>query len=85
MKPKAGGWFLYTIETFDIRDSCVFFQLSDLERKLSLVIPPKACQHIGRAFLCLRQIPGAAIIYTMDPRETCECILRCVRIFVESY
>jgi hypothetical protein len=66
---KGFGWHLYVINTRQLVEDRHLYKLSDLVRGLGVVIPPKAQQHIGGGFLCLQQIPPAAIVAIKDPNQ----------------
>ncbi|KAE8391093.1 hypothetical protein BDV23DRAFT_171855 [Aspergillus alliaceus] len=61
-------WVLYVIDTNRLHDAC-FFRLKDLVEGLGLKLPDKADQHIGGTYLCLHNIPPAAIVERIDPEQ----------------
>lgn len=69
---EGSGWHLYVIATDKLVEGYHLYKLSDLVRGLGLDIPLKARQHIKSGFLCLQQIPTAAIIERKDPNQVNE-------------
>lgn len=62
------NWALYVIDTTQLEDA-YFFRLSYLVAELELELPDKANQHIGGTYLCLYNIPAAAVAASFKPTE----------------
>ncbi|RAL06637.1 uncharacterized protein BO97DRAFT_358359, partial [Aspergillus homomorphus CBS 101889] len=65
---SRSNWALYVIDTNRLDDAC-FFRLQDLVKDLELRLPDKADQHISGTYLCLHNIPSAAIVEKIDPEQ----------------
>ncbi|KAH1445745.1 hypothetical protein KXW65_003964 [Aspergillus fumigatus] len=65
---SRSNWALYVIDTNRLEDAC-FFRLQDLVECLGLRLPDKADQHISGTYLCLHNIPPAAILERIEPEQ----------------
>ncbi|KAF3391295.1 hypothetical protein F1880_007741 [Penicillium rolfsii] len=62
------NWALYVIDTTQLEDA-YFFKLSYLTENLGLELPNKARQHTMGTYLCLYNVPAAAVAEKIEPRE----------------
>lgn len=66
--PRTDEWALRFVKTKLIFKPCIF-KLQDLVKRLNLKLPEKAEQFIEGVYLCLHNIPAAAIDQHWNPQE----------------
>jgi hypothetical protein len=64
----SAEWAVRAVKTKLLVEPCIF-KLEDLVHDLKLRLPDKALQHIEGAYICLHNVPAAAIYAHWNPQQ----------------